>query len=141
MLSRPGDDTSFANFRYLVACWGVLVFYRLALVVAPYRVVKRALPADRAAQAPDWVAARIRWAVPKAARASFGAACLPQALAAKAMFSFQGYAATIRIGVRRGVDGAIKAHAWVLSGDAVVVGDDGERLDGFSHLTDLGSPP
>jgi hypothetical protein len=138
MPSRQRNGGGVANYRYLATSWFLLVFYRLALLAAPYRVVRRALPADRAGAAPDWVVARTRWAVSTAARASFGATCLPQALATKALFSLQGYDATIRIGVRRDEHGKVLAHAWVLSGDAIVIGDDGERLEGFSHMTDLG---
>lgn len=127
-----------ADYRYLAAAWGLLVFYRLSLALAPFRVVRRTLPASREGAAPSWVLTRTRWAVGAAARVAFGATCLPQALAANALLSLQGYASTIRIGVRRNDVGAIQAHAWLLSGDRVVVGDDGERLESFSTITDIG---
>lgn len=142
MPSAARKRSGFADARYLLATWGLLVFYRLALTVAPYRRVKHALPSAGAATiAPSWVVARTRWAVSRTAKAALGATCLPQALAANALLSFQGYASVIRIGVRRGDDGAVQAHAWVLSEDRVVVGDDGERLDSFTPLTDLGTRP
>lgn len=128
-----------ATWRYLAASWVFLIVFRIALRLAPYRMVKHVLPAARTAQAPDWVIARTRWAVAKAAHASFGATCLPQALAAQVLLALQGYAGTVRIGVRRGSSGQIQAHAWVLSGERIVVGDDDEALEGFSHLTDLGA--
>nr|WP_276202869.1 lasso peptide biosynthesis B2 protein [Brevundimonas nasdae] len=128
-----------ATWRYLAASWMFLIVFRIALRLAPYRMVKHVLPATRTAPAPDWVIARTRWAVAKAARASFGATCLPQALAAQVLLVLQGYAGTVRIGVRRGSSGQIQAHAWVLSGEKIVVGDDDEALEGFSHLTDLGA--
>ena len=129
-----------ADYRYLAAAWGLLVFYRLSLALAPFRVVRYALPASRELSAPPWVLARTRWAVAAAAPGAFGATCLPQALAANALLSLQGYASVIRIGVRRGDAGAIQAHAWLVSGDRVVIGDDGERLESFSTITDIGRP-
>ncbi len=136
---RKGRPT-LADCRYLAAAWGLLVFFRAALALAPFRAVRRALPASRERAAPPWVLARTRWAVSAAAPAAFGATCLPQALAANTLLSLQGYASVIRIGVRRGDTGAIQAHAWLLAGDRVVVGDDGERLESFSTLTEIGRP-
>jgi len=134
------DRLKVADVRYLMATWGLVVFYRTALAIAPYRLVKYALPTGAARVAPPWALARTRWAVSSASRAAFGATCLPQALAANALLSLQGYASVVRIGVRRGQDGAVQAHAWVLSEDRVVVGD-GERLESFTPLTDLGTRP
>ena len=127
-------------YRYLVASWTVLVFYKTALAAAPYRWVEKVVPAGHPqANAPAWVIARTRWAVSAASKAAFNATCLPQALAGRTLLAMQGYDSVIRIGVRRADDGGVQAHAWLLSGDSVVVGDDGERLDSFSPLTDLRS--
>ena len=125
-----------ANSRYLAVAWALLVFFRLALAVAPYRLVSRILPDSQGEAAPPWAQARARWAIGRAAPTAFRATCLPQAMATKMLLALQGYSSWIRIGVRRGDNGAIQAHAWVLAGDKVVVGDD-ERLDSFSILTDL----
>lgn len=139
MPSARKRGVSLADVRYLTATWALLVFYRIALAFAPYRLVRRVLPVQRTPRsAPSWALARTRWAVSNAARAAFGATCLPQALAANALLSLQGYGSVIRIGVRRGESGAVQAHAWVLSDDRVVVGDDGECLESFTPLTDLG---
>lgn len=142
MPRAKANRLKFADVRYLLVAWGLVVFYRAALAIVPYRLVKYALPtAGAASVAPPWALARTRWAVSNASRAAFGATCLPQALAANALLSFQGYASVVRIGVRRGESGVVQAHAWVLSENRVVVGDDGECLKTFTPLTDLGTRP
>lgn len=135
----PGPRRSLADYRFWSIAWAALTFYRIALWLAPYRKVTRFLPTSRGEPAPSWASKRVRWAIAGAARRVPAATCLPQALAAHALLSLQGYASLIRIGVRRGEAGGVQAHAWVVSGDSLVIGDDGESLDGFSHLIDLGS--
>lgn len=138
-MPRPaGLRRSLADYRFWSIAWAALIFYRIALWLAPYRRVARLLPPSRGGPAPSWASRRVRWAIDGAARRVPAATCLPQALAAHALLSLQGYASLIRIGVRRGEAGDIRAHAWVVSGDTLVIGDDGERLEGFSHLIDLG---
>lgn len=138
-MPRPaGPRRSLADYRFWSVAWAALVFYRIALWLAPYRRVARLLPPARGEPAPSWASRRVRWAVAGAARRVPDATCLPQALAAHALLSLQGHASFIRIGVRRGEGGDVQAHAWVVSGDTLVIGDDGERLEGFAPLIDLG---
>ena len=129
-----------SNSRYLAAAWILLVFFRIGLALAPYRLIKRVLPFTQGETAPAWAQARTRWAIGVASRAAFGATCLPQAMATKALLSLQGYSSFIRVGVRKGEGGVIQAHAWVLSGDDIVIGDEGGGLDSFSPLIDLRGP-
>lgn len=138
MANRRKARRKLADYRFLIFAWGLLAFYRLSLAVAPYRVVKSALPSTPSTTAPGWAIARTRWAVGSAAPLAFGATCLPQAMAANALLALQGYGSVIRIGVRRKEDESVQAHAWVVANDRVVIGDDGEALDSFSPLVDLG---
>ncbi len=66
---------------------------------------------------------RIVWAVTAVSRRMpFGAGCLTQAFAAKILFACWGYPALMRIGVSRGEDGRLEAHAWVETQGVIVVG-------------------
>lgn len=111
----------------------------LALWVLPFRNLRRLLfrllpargrPADRFS--PE----RIAWAVAAASRYVPNArTCLPSALAAEALLRREGHPARLRIGVARRGGGGFRAHAWVESGDRVVVG--GKDLSGFAPVEDL----
>lgn len=138
MASSKRTRRSARDYRFLVFSFSLLLFFYIALLVAPYRYVERVMPKGRQLTAPAWVRKRTRWGVMKSAAILKPAKCLPQAMAAHMLLGLQGYDSTIRIGVRRQADGAIGAHAWVLCEDEVIVGDDLEGLAGFSHLTDLG---
>jgi hypothetical protein len=62
----------------------------------------------------------ICWALRTAAR-YIPASCLPQSLVGRTMLRREGYPAEIRVGVSRSSPG-FQAHAWVLSGNKVVLG-------------------
>jgi hypothetical protein len=76
---------------------------------------------------------RSAWAVAVAAsRAPLGGKCLAQALAGSAMLGRRRVATTIHLGVAkdpRRTEG-LRAHAWLRSGDAVLLG-----ASGFRHFT------
>lgn len=74
----------------------------------------------------------LAWAVTVASRFVPGATCLPQALAGKALFRLEGYAADVHVGVARTPDGQFQAHAWLESGGRVVIGH--LDLDGFQPI-------
>ncbi len=97
-----------------------------ALWCLPFASVRRLLSHyPRITRAGAVSAERTAWAVAAAARrlpAPFRD-CLPQALVAEAMLKRHGAPAELVIGVRSGgVAGRVQAHAWVVSGDRVVVG-------------------
>jgi len=80
--------------------------------------------ADRAPSAEDQAtAAKIGWAVTRAARhVPFGAVCLPQAMAAKAMLARRGIASVMHFGTMRGETLSLAAHAWLDAAGVEVTG-------------------
>jgi hypothetical protein len=107
---------------------------RLALSLLPFwRVYRRT---SRPPEAPAKPAAadearRIAWALRAAGRLVPACTCLIRALAAQALLRRRGEACRLRIGVTRGPQGAVQAHAWVEYRGAVLVGG---AVDGFSVL-------
>lgn len=69
-------------------------------------------------------AARVRWAVARAARGlPFELVCLPQALVARRMLSRRGIGSVMFFGVERGKPiERLGTHAWLLAGDVPVTG-------------------
>ena len=65
---------------------------------------------------------RISWAVTAASRYVPMATCLTQALAGRLLFAQQGYAVQLHIGVDKGAESTLEAHAWLTWGDQVVMG-------------------
>jgi hypothetical protein len=66
---------------------------------------------------------RITWAISAVGRRiPFLSKCLIQAVAAKILLARWGYPAFMRIGVSRGDNGRLEAHAWVESQGAIVMG-------------------
>lgn len=75
---------------------------------------------------------RVGWAVAAAdARVPGDRACLERALVAEALLRRRGHGAALRFGVD-GADPDMEAHAWVESGDQVVVG--GENREAYTRL-------
>lgn len=75
---------------------------------------------------------QIAWAVTAASHLVPKATCLPQALAARALLHASGHKSILRIGVAKGEDGSLQAHAWVESSGKVVIG--GSELDRYTML-------
>jgi hypothetical protein len=69
------------------------------------------------------IAAKIGWAVTRAARhVPFGAVCLPQAMAAKAMLARRGIGSVMHFGTMRGEKLSLAAHAWLDASGVEVTG-------------------
>jgi hypothetical protein len=84
----------------------------------------RATSEGRAHIAEDQAIARkIGWAVTRAARhVPFGAVCLPQAMAAKAMLARRGISSVMHFGTMRGETLSLAAHAWLDAAGVEVTG-------------------
>jgi hypothetical protein len=106
-----------------------LALVRLALWVVPapallrYVLGRSARSAARTSIDPRAVGR----AVERAARVVPRATCLPQALAALLLLGRYGHRGVLRIGVKRGGDGELLAHAWVDCARRTVIGGAGVK--------------
>jgi hypothetical protein len=112
---------------------------RICLWLLPFQTVRRALARmERSTHRPpisDRVSTdEIIWAVNAASRFLPSITCLAQALAAQTLLGRQGCHVDLRIGVARGVQGRLDAHAWLESGGRVVIGERND-LNRFSLLS------
>jgi Transglutaminase-like superfamily len=101
-----------------------LALARLILVAVPFRLI-----APRLSRAPETDACDealllgVRMAVMAAARnVPWNAACLPQAMAAKAMLKRRGCGSSLHLGAGFNGQGQLIAHAWLVAGGTIVVG-------------------
>lgn len=84
--------------------------------------------------------ARIAFVIPRLAlRLPWRADCLVQALAGQTMLLRRGVASTIAVGTARQSDGSFEAHAWLVCGDAVILGGDIARFAPFPGLGSEGA--
>jgi len=121
---------------FLAHCLLVVVTVRLGLTLFSYNRVRSLvtrLDAREAASVADL--RRIAWGVAAAARLVPRASCLTQALSGQYLLARQGNASRIRIGIERHTGTELKAHAWLMSGNHIVLGG---SVDGFAHLLDHG---
>jgi hypothetical protein len=127
----------------LFAAWSLLGLSRFAILVLPFRLVRRALGERREPGAPTRPepvdretavrATRIGATVRLAARHTpWRSECFPQALTARLLLGLERVPHVVSFGVRRDGD-ALVAHAWVHTGDVPVTG-------GTAHdYTEVGS--
>ncbi|TPI48799.1 lasso peptide biosynthesis B2 protein [Mesorhizobium sp. B2-9-1] len=119
---------------FLARCLMVVSVVRLALTLSSYNRVRSlvtGLHARRDASVADL--RRVAWGVAAAARLVPGASCLTQALAGQYLLARQGSASKISIGIEQGTGSELKAHAWLMSGNHIVLGG---SVKGFAHLVD-----
>jgi Transglutaminase-like superfamily len=103
-----------------------LALARLAILVIPFRRIVPWL--ERSPDAPQRDAvtiATVRQAVEIASRnVPWNAVCLPQAMACKAMLARRGQGSALHIGAARGAGDGLMAHAWLVAGGEIVIGED-----------------
>jgi len=131
---RPATDRSL-----LVKAAFMVGAVRLRLWGLPFRTLRRLLA--RVTQEPAGLhkadrssLARIAWAVTVASRYVPAASCLTQALATRVLLGRRGHPACLRIGVVRGEDRQLQAHAWVESDGVVVIGGSEPELERYTPL-------
>jgi len=118
----------------------LLQLCRLLLGCLGYHRLRRFLP-NGTRMAPEKMTFELARAITRAGRMSPGSFCLAQALTGQIMLARRGFAAQIRVGVRQAAPDQLAAHAWLMSGDAVILGGTAQELETFTKLIDLGPRP
>lgn len=127
--------------RLLVSTAVLLGAIRLGLRLLPFRTLQRVL--TRLEQAPTASPRhtnrssvdRLAWAVTVASRYVPKATCLTQALAAQTLLGRRGHLSRLHVGVAKGEEGRLKAHAWLESQGRVIVG--GGELSRYTLLPNM----
>ncbi len=124
--------------RLLLRAIATLGVARLTLKLLPFARVRRLLtPRPGGSAQPNITPLAVRWAITHAQRIIPDATCLPQAVTAEALLARGGHPAVLRIGVTKRAAKGFVAHAWVESGNRIIVGDLPEGLGEFAHLPPL----
>lgn len=128
----------FTRLPIFLRAFVAVIAAKLALTLFSYNRVepwmrRRLKPSNR-----PLTPAQIGWAVEKAGALVPGASCLPRAIAAQWLLATSGHEAKLTIGIAQ--SGAFAAHAWVMSGGAVVVGGSELRSAQFKILTESALP-
>lgn len=132
ILSLSGSEMIF-----LGRCLLVVAAVRLGLTLLSYNRVRSLVTRLDARQCASMgELRRVAWGVAAAARFVPYSTCLTQALSGQYILARQGNASKIRIGIERGTGDQLKAHAWLVSDNHIVLGG---SIDGFAHLVDHGS--
>jgi hypothetical protein len=112
---------------------------RLAILVLPFRWIAPLLGRNKgespqkAGTAAVELLDRIAWAVAAASRnVPWECRCLAQAMAGKVMLRRRGVSSTLYLGVARGGEPGIQAHAWLRCGKRILTGRQG--MAGFSVI-------
>lgn len=111
-----------------VGIWGALRLFSLR------RLVRWTGSVSHRGERPDEeVVDRTIWAVQAVSARLFPARpCLPQSLTARFLLARHGVPTDLRIGVRKGEEDELCAHAWLESGDEVLLG--GEASPAAYHI-------
>ena len=130
-----------AERRLLVKAALLLVAIRLGLWLLPFRTMRRllskmtAMPVGSRNIGQSSVY-KVAQAVEVAGLYTPGVGtCLTQALAAQVLLARRGHLASLHIGVVRGAERRLEAHAWLESGGKVVIG--GSELERYTSLVAL----
>lgn len=138
-MNQPDSSSIGAGFRsarLFVVAWLSLILFRFTLSLFGYRLSKRLLRDDveKLQPAPPAFARRAALAANRASRYAPGATCLVRAMAGKFLFDRKSFASSICVGVAKEINEPLKAHAWLKSGDLVVIGDEERQLGRYAPL-------
>lgn len=132
---RSSFGAAFRSARLLTIAWISLLFFRTLLSVAGYGIAKRVLRNnDNVPPASPAFAWRVGQAINRASRFAPGATCLVRAMAGKFLLDRKSFASSICVGVARDAGSPLTAHAWLKSGDIVIVGDEKRELARYTPL-------
>jgi len=126
--------------RLLVRATILTALVQLALGRVPFstlrRLVTRGRHHDNGSREDDrGLADQVVWAVTAASRRVPGqATCLSRALTVHALLHRRGCPSRLHIGVVRGNQGALAAHAWVESGGRILIGGTESEIGRFTPL-------
>jgi len=119
------------------ASLAVVCFVRIGLSTIGYKRVDRLLGRFPRGRSRPVDLEKVAWGVSSAARVVPYASCLTQAVAGRFLLALRGQPSTIRIGVDGSSPKSLRAHAWLISGSAIVLGGPGPEASSFVHLVDL----
>jgi hypothetical protein len=115
----------------------VVLVIRLMLTFASHRLVLRFMPRGRTQLGHPALVMRVANAVSSVARLVPDASCLTQALSVQFILACRGYASELNIGVKRGSDNAVEAHAWLVNGEWIAIGGTPDEIAEYVPLTKL----
>lgn len=124
--------------KLYVSVWLTLIFVRIRLSFFGYKSFERSPTRINRVQAklnPESIADIVR----RVAAVVPGASCLSQAVAAQLRLARLGYTTNIRIGVKSDAEMGLKAHAWLIYNDRVILGGTESGSDEYSIITDMNS--
>ena len=115
-------------------------FFRAYITLTPYAHYKKALTPVTGDNASIYLARWIGHKTMATSRYVPGATCLSRAMTARWVLAQKGYSAIVHIGVAKDA-AAIKAHAWVTSGEHIVTGNENGEVLQYDRMTsDLKAP-
>jgi Transglutaminase-like superfamily len=101
----------------------LLAAIRLGLWLLPFQTLLQNLEKlGRVTPASSLSVRQIVWMVNVSSRYMPGVKCLARALTARVLLNWYGYASELRIGVAKGEQGELEAHAWVEYQGKVIIG-------------------
>jgi len=132
----PADRARLVKAAFLIGA------IKLGLWVLPFHVLRRLMAkltysVNDSHEVDQAAVARAVWAVLTAGRhMPWAITCLTRATAAQVLLGRLGEPTHLRLGVAKDEQGQLRAHAWLESGDEIIIGDEGDLSD-FTKLPPL----
>jgi hypothetical protein len=122
LLSMRATDRSLVYEAILA-----LALARIIVITMPFRFLVPWLSRSPETSSCDGeLLLRVKRAVTMAARnVPWNAVCLPQAMAAKVMLARRGCGSALHLGAGANKHGKLVAHAWLVAGGVIVIGEAG----------------
>jgi len=136
------QDPSFSlaarqHVGFLIKCWILVLFVRIILTVKSYKPILKSITTLKGTDENYRHPLLFAWGVKSVARYVPKASCLTQALSLRWLMARAGKNCTVCVGVAPGESKQMKAHAWVIYRDTVILGGDEKNFSTFTPITEL----
>lgn len=122
---------------FLIKCWFLVLFVRIVLSVKSYKPILKSITFLKGSDDNYRHPLLFAWGVKSAARYVPKASCLTQALSLRWLLARAGKKSIIYVGVAPDDSKQMKAHAWVIYRDTVILGGDEKDFSTFTPITQL----
>jgi len=125
--------------KWLIAlAFALLWVIRIGLWIIGHKALHPLVATKLTTEFPsDAMAQRVAFSVLFSSRMVPRASCLVQAMTAQWILNLRGYSSHIQIGVKENKYLKLEAHAWLLCGNRVIIGDNRESLADYTPFLKL----
>lgn len=127
---------SWPDKRLIIKTFLIMFKIRIILWIFPFKYIQESMqePPKNKAKNNNMEVEHVKWVVNTVSIYLPGSTCLARALTGYKLLSSMNYDSQVKIGVGKDCRGEFEAHAWLETGDKIIIGESEKE---YAYLSDL----